>query len=622
VLTSQAGHVSYLLLRGGSPQFADPNLTPVPAAQAALGQAVAALVAPNGGEAVNQSQLLARFDIGFVLMRAPLDSNLVSVLDGVPGLTGVSTTPQFDLWRLAVLPSRVSVLEPNGTVVPLASGQIGVPGSVVPAAGGTVLLAEPAGGWSASVNGHALTAVASPGSSWAQAFKLPPGGGTLTVSRAALLHDLVMALELLAIVVVAVLALPGIRTAAEMEVVAAGGDEAVPGGRSDDAGRAGSGRGRARPGERLPVFSGTGRPGGETTPTGTSSPRRSTAAVAADGPAYAGGPGPRAKADEQSPPERSGRSGGESGQSRRGKPTRGRKLGRGGGNGRLSIGRGATAARDGAVAGAGAASSAVGAAVGAVAGRRRRGQPDSQPTGRSYDESRRRGDPPYDDSPGFADEPRRRAMSPSGTFDEPYDARPRGRDGGERPTDGRSGSRYPDGADYSEPSSRRSSRGREPGSGDSTGYRGSPDTGRGDDSRRDYATGRGYESRPRHGGSPYQDEADYSGRDRYADERGPGRNTPPRHRGAGSGDGDFGRGRDREGGNSWGSSDQSAWPSSGQWSSADERRGWPEPDQQAWPDAGDALEGLPGEVHHDWPGREDRTARGWPAPGDGEEETW
>ena len=91
-------------------------------------------------------------------MRTPIDSSLASVLDGVPGLTGVSMTPQFDLWRLTDLPARVSVLEQNGTVVPVAAGPVGVAGASVPAAGGTVLLAEPAGNWSASVNGHGADA--------------------------------------------------------------------------------------------------------------------------------------------------------------------------------------------------------------------------------------------------------------------------------------------------------------------------------------------------------------------------------------------------------------------------------------------------------------------------------
>ncbi len=115
VLTTSGGHVSYLLLRQGSPQLSDPGLSPVPAAQTALNSAVAALVAPGGGGAADQAQLLARFDIGFVLMRAPASRQLASVLDGVAGLTAVSMTPSFDLWRLTDLPSRVVVVESNGT---------------------------------------------------------------------------------------------------------------------------------------------------------------------------------------------------------------------------------------------------------------------------------------------------------------------------------------------------------------------------------------------------------------------------------------------------------------------------------------------------------------------------
>ncbi len=219
VLTTSGGHVSYLLLRGQSPQFSDPGLTPAPGAQTALNSAVAGLVAPGGGEAADQSQLLARFDIGFVLMRAPGSSQLANVLDEVAGLTAVTTSAPY-LWRLTDLPSRVSVAEPNGSVVAIPSGQVGV-SATAPAAGGTLELSEPAGGWSAALNGHALTPVASPAGSWAQAFKLPPGGGTLTVSRNGLLHDVLTWLEILAFLVVAGLALPGVRTAAEMEAAAA-----------------------------------------------------------------------------------------------------------------------------------------------------------------------------------------------------------------------------------------------------------------------------------------------------------------------------------------------------------------------------------------------------------------
>ena len=101
MLRSAGSQVSYSLQRGASPPLGDPDLAPAPAAQRALATAVAALVAPNGGEAVNQGQELAQFDIGFVLLPAPVNQDLARLLDGVAGLRPVSSTPAFDLWRLS-----------------------------------------------------------------------------------------------------------------------------------------------------------------------------------------------------------------------------------------------------------------------------------------------------------------------------------------------------------------------------------------------------------------------------------------------------------------------------------------------------------------------------------------
>ena len=266
VLSSSGGQVSFVLLRGDSPEFADSGLVPAGAAQAELSQAVATLVAPDGGQAANQSGLLARFDIGYVLMRAPLNAQLASTLASVPGLTGVSMTSSFDLWRLTTLPSRVSVVEPSGAVVAINSGPVGVTGAQAPAAGGVLELAEPAGGWHASLNGRALTPVPSPAGSWAQAFQLPPGSGTLSISRSALLHDLLVTLELLAFAAVAVLALPGVRTAAEIEAAAAAGTEPAQAAEEDEevassaAGTpAAAGQGRShRPGRGRLASSGRG----------------------------------------------------------------------------------------------------------------------------------------------------------------------------------------------------------------------------------------------------------------------------------------------------------------------------------------------------------------------------
>ena len=220
VLRSDHGQVSYLLLRGPSPSLADGALSSPPSAQRALNSVVAALTTPAGGLAVSQSQLLADFDIGYVLVEAPMEQQLGGLLDDVSGLRPYSTTSNYAIWQLITPPARVTVLEPKGTVVPVASGPVGVSGATVPAAGGTLMLAEPAGGWSASVNGQPLTPVASPAGSWAQAFKLPPGGGTLSVSHSGLAHDLWLVFETLALLAVIGLALPGVRLSEDGQRVA------------------------------------------------------------------------------------------------------------------------------------------------------------------------------------------------------------------------------------------------------------------------------------------------------------------------------------------------------------------------------------------------------------------
>jgi GT2 family glycosyltransferase len=631
------GRASFLLLRGDSPPFSYPDVSQAPSAETALSKAVAALVAPGGGEAVDQSQQLARFDIGFVLMRAPINGSLASVLDNVSGLTEVSLTSTFDLWRLSTPPSRVSVLEPSGVVAPVESGAVNVAGAPVPTSGGTVLLAEPAGGWSAALNGHALTPVRSPAGSWAQAFRLPSGGGTLTISRNALLHNLVMAVELLAFVVVAALALPGIRSVAEMEAAAAA------------------------------AAAGAGRPDADA---------EADASAEADSLA-----GRRRQAGESTRARDSGREAGAGeGRSRGGRRRSGfarptRAAGKSAGRRAAAIaGSGASGAAGAAVAGGVSAASAGGAGRGrgadipaAARGQSRpgaawpAGQPVSRFIGGPPDGQARTAQPGLSGGgvqPGMPYESPPRSPSGSGYPAAPeypasdyddlgasggrYATRPGYGSGGGYPA-GESqavGSGYSDLAEY----------------GASSGY---------DDVRsyrrtRDHADGPGYS-----GGSGYSAERGYSGPAGYegtADYQSgggyPGRSDPGDRRYAQPPSGGSSAGQQRGGPQgyqspgSWPEDDQQRdWPESGQqrgswaqdyqspgsWPTDDQQRGWPQDyrtprssagaaRQEPWAEQGEALEALPpeaDEVHHDWPARDDRTARGWAAPSeDGEGEAW
>ena len=90
------------------------------------------------------------------------------------------------------------------------------------------MLAEPAGGWSATLNGHPLTPLAAPVNGWAQGFRLPAGGGSLSVSHSDFGRAALLGLEGLAVLVAIGLALPGPRAAAEAELEEpAQGDDAL-----------------------------------------------------------------------------------------------------------------------------------------------------------------------------------------------------------------------------------------------------------------------------------------------------------------------------------------------------------------------------------------------------------
>ena len=215
------GTVAYSVLRDTDPLIGASELATPPAAQRALNLSVAALTAPYGGSVQDQGRSLAQLGIGYVLLPAPIDANLAQLLDGVPGLRPVSQTSSFELWRVSATSARVRVVEQGGTVVAVPSGPVSVTAAKAPAAGGTLVLAEPAGDWTAALNGHPLTPLAAPVDGWAQGFRLPPGGGTLTVSHSQLSRLGIVLLEGLAVAIVVGLGLPGTRVAGETDEGAA-----------------------------------------------------------------------------------------------------------------------------------------------------------------------------------------------------------------------------------------------------------------------------------------------------------------------------------------------------------------------------------------------------------------
>jgi hypothetical protein len=221
VLRSDDGALAYTVLRTADPLLGEPELPPASSSARALAGVVAALSAAGSGDAGDTGQSLSEFDIGYVLLPAPIDQALAQQLNAAAGLQPLTTAPAYDLWQVSGTVARARVVTAAGAVVPISSGAIGVNTVIGPSTAGTLVLAEAAGGWSATLNGKPLTKVATPVDGWAQGFVLPAGGGHLVISRDETARDLSLAAEAILLLAVFAFALPGTRSSLAVPAAAA-----------------------------------------------------------------------------------------------------------------------------------------------------------------------------------------------------------------------------------------------------------------------------------------------------------------------------------------------------------------------------------------------------------------
>ena len=143
VLRSARGRVSYTLQRDLGPSLGEADLLPAASAQHALDNAVATLVAPGGGEADDQGQSLAQFDIGFVLLPGPGRSGPGQSAErrgrAAAGHRHLGLRLVAADRRAGQGPGRGAERDRGG----LRSGPTSVSDAPAPAAGGILELAEP-----------------------------------------------------------------------------------------------------------------------------------------------------------------------------------------------------------------------------------------------------------------------------------------------------------------------------------------------------------------------------------------------------------------------------------------------------------------------------------------------
>ena len=206
------GTLSYAVLRTADPVPGEPELAETASVRNAVAGVVASLSAAGTGDTGDTGRALSQFDIGYVLMPAPADQALANQLNAAAGLQSLTRSSSYDLWQVSGTVARARVITPAGATVPVRSGAVGVSTVLAPGTSGTLVLAEAAGGWSATLNGRPLAKLAAPVNGWAQGFTLPAGGGRLVITRDDRARNLSLAAEAVALLAVLVLALPGSRS--------------------------------------------------------------------------------------------------------------------------------------------------------------------------------------------------------------------------------------------------------------------------------------------------------------------------------------------------------------------------------------------------------------------------
>ncbi len=263
VIRQDGTGMTYTVLRDADPVPGEPELAETGSSVTALEAVVASLAAAGSGDAGDTGRALSQFGIGYVLLPGPVDQTLAGQLNAAAGLQPLTRSNAYDLWQVSGTVARARVLTPAGPAVAVPSGSRGVNATVAPGTSGTLVLAEAAGGWSATLNGKALTPLRAPVDGWAQGFRLPAGGGRLVIARNQTARDLGLGAEAAALLAAFVLALPGSRSSAVTPAAGrptepatagpgtragAGAGTATGGGRRQDrADRTRSGRRRPRP---------------------------------------------------------------------------------------------------------------------------------------------------------------------------------------------------------------------------------------------------------------------------------------------------------------------------------------------------------------------------------------
>ena len=214
VLEPANGRLAYTVLRSRDARWGDVETAPTAEQMSSMDEVVADLASGRGVAPVDE---LTERAVQYILAVAPVDARLEVALDSAPGLLRIANPDESSLWRVEQATGRVRVVESDARREVLSSEVVGDPSAadvhVEAAESDRVLeLAELADdGWRATETTDAgsrqLTAPTT--SNWAQRFVVGSGEADVAMSVENRLRTWLLWGQLLLVLALVVVALPG-----------------------------------------------------------------------------------------------------------------------------------------------------------------------------------------------------------------------------------------------------------------------------------------------------------------------------------------------------------------------------------------------------------------------------
>jgi GT2 family glycosyltransferase len=208
VINEINGEILYAISRGNDIQIGDADVTIAPPREVVT--AVTDLVSGSG---ISSAKTLGAFGIQYVFLKAIQDGVLVRTIDGSGGFARMSSTKDGIVWKVLGAAPRVIFTAPNYHQI-ISSTDVSAEADVpMP---GTIRVAEKFDtNWRLLLDGKRVPLTKS--SDGLPTFQIPQAGH-ITLSHDSTLHRGLLSLQLIALITVVVLALPGGRRRREVPI--------------------------------------------------------------------------------------------------------------------------------------------------------------------------------------------------------------------------------------------------------------------------------------------------------------------------------------------------------------------------------------------------------------------